>query len=234
MHFTGCQDILVSGCHITAGDDCVALTSITDWNVPCENAVISDCVFQSASKAISIGYMHSIVRNVLIENVIVKKSNRALVMMCHPHTGLVENVKVTNCILEGRSYGGNWWGNGEAVVIMVTPHHIPSYREPQPVPRFETGVKNVTFSGIVCLSERPVGIVASEPVIKNVLLKELVIEIVPEERPSLKGNVIDLAPGPENYTIPHPGIGIVYKNTHLQVDHVVDGEGQPVVMLEID
>ena len=233
MHFTGSRDILISGCHISAGDDCVALSSITDWNVPCENVVITNCIFQSASKAISVGYMHSIVRNVLIENVIVKKSNRAFVSMCHPRTGLVENIRVSNCILEGRSYGGNWWGNGEAIVIMVTPHHIPSYREPLPEPRFATSVKNVSFSNITCLAERPVGIVASELLIQNVQLKDMMIELVPEIRPSLKGNVIDLAPGPENYQIPHRGVGIVYKNASLHVEHVVDGAGKAVEIIEI-
>jgi hypothetical protein len=233
MHFNGSRDIIISGCQISAGDDCVALTSITDWNVPCENVVITNCIFQSASKAISVGYMHSIVRNVLIDNVIVKKSNRAFVAMCHPHTGLVENVRVSNCIFEGRSYGGNWWGNGEAIVIMVTPHHSKSYREALPEPRFEPCIKNVSFSNVTCISERPIGIVASEPLVKNIQFKDVIIEIIPETRPSLKGNVIDLAPGPENYPIPHSGVGIAYKNARLQIENVTDAEGNPVEIIEI-
>lgn len=233
MHFTGSSDILVSGCHITAGDDCVALTSITDWSAPCENVTMTGCIFQSASKAISIGYMHSIVRNVLIENVIVKKSNRAFVAMCHPHTGLVENVRVTNCIFEGRSYGGNWWGNGEAIVIMVTPHHIPSYRDPLPAPRASAGIRNVSFTHLTCRAERPIGIVASEPFIRQVTLQDVTIDLVPEDRPSLKGNVIDLAPGPENYAIPREGIGVVYRNALLRLENVTDGSGNPVEILEI-
>jgi len=233
MHFTGSRDIVISGCHITAGDDCVALSSITDWNVPCENVVITNCVFHSASKAISIGYMHSIVRNVLISNVMVKKSNRALVMMCHPNTGLVENVQVSNCIFEGRSYGGNWWGNGEAIVLMATPHHIARYREPLPASRFDTSIRNVSFTNITCISERPVGIVADRPLIKNVQLRDMVIQIVPEERPSLKGNVIDLAPGPENYKIPRSGVGVFYKNAQLQLRNVVNADGTPAGMVEM-
>ena len=233
MHFTGCRDMLISGCHITAGDDCVALSAITDWSVPCENAVISNCIFQSASKAFSIGYMHSIVRNVLIQNVIVKQSNRAFVSMCHPHTGLVENIRVVDCIFEGRSYGGNWWGNGEAIVIMVTPHHIPYYRDPLPAPRANAGVRNVTFSNLICRAERPIGIVASEALIQNVTLRDITIELVPEIRPSLKGNVIDLAPGPENYAVPRAGIGVVYRNAELRCENVCDARGQPIEILEI-
>jgi hypothetical protein len=234
MHFTGSQDILITGCHIYAGDDCVALSSITDWNVPCENVVISNCVFQSASKAISIGYMHSIVRNVLVENIVVKKSNRAFVTMVHPHTGLVENVRVSNCFFEGRSYGGNWWGNGESIVVMVTPHHISHYREALPAPRFEHGVKNMAFSNIICRSERPIGIVASEPILRNVRLQDVSIEIIPEDRPSLKGNVIDLAPGPENYAIPRSGIGVAYRNVELFLENVTDSFGRPVEHVDMN
>ncbi|MCU0522381.1 MAG: glycosyl hydrolase family 28 protein [Anaerolineae bacterium] len=234
MHFTGSSDILISGCHITAGDDCIALSSITDWRVPCENVVVTHCILQSASKAISIGYMHSIVRNVLIENVIVKPSNRAFVSMVHPHTGLVENVQVANCIFEGRSYGGNWWGNGEAIVLMVTPHHIAAYRDPLPEPRFDVGIRNVSFSHITCRAERPIGIVASKPLIEGVRLSDVTVDIVPEVRPSLKGNVLDLAPGPENYAIPRAGIGIVHRNAHLHLQDVTDGSGNPVEALEID
>lgn len=234
MHCTGSQDILISGCHITAGDDCIALSSITDWTVPCQHVVITNCILQSASKAISVGYMHSIVRHVLIENVVVKKSNRAFVSMCHPHTGLVEHVRVANCIFEGRSYGGNWWGNGEAIVMMVTPHHIASYREPLPEPRFDAGIKDVSFSNLICIAERPIGIVASEPLIENVRLKDIVVEIVPEIRPSLKGNVIDLAPGPVNYEIPRDGIGVVYRNAHVAIENVTDQAGNPVEAVEID
>lgn len=233
IHCCGTRDILISGCHITAGDDCVALSSITDWSVPCENAVITNCIFQSASKAISIGYMHSIVRNVLIENVIVKKSNRAFVSMCNPRTGLVENIRVTNCLFEGRSYGGNWWGNGEAIVLMVTPHHYSHYRDPMPEPRFEKSIRNISFTGITCISQRPIGVVASEPLIENVRFKDCTIEFTEEQQPSLKGSVIDLAPGPVNYEISKPNIGIVYKNAELNIEQVTTSDRTPVLIEEI-
>lgn len=228
MHFTGSRDIIIDGCHVTAGDDCVALSSITDWSRPCENAVITNCVFQSASKAISIGYMHSIVRNVVIENVIVKKSNRAYVTMVHPGTGLVENVRVANCIFEGRNYGGNWWGNGEPIVIMATPHHIERYRDPLPEPRFDTCVRNVEFAGMTCRAERPIAVVASEPLIEDVRLRGITVEIVPEELPSLMGDVIDLSPGVEHFAIPADGAGVVTRQCTVDAIDVRDAHGAPV------
>lgn len=228
MHFTGCRDIVIRGCHITAGDDCVAFSSITDWSVPCENIVVADCVFQSASKAISVGYMHSIVRNVLIQGVIVKNSNRAFVSMVHPGTGLVENVRVTHCVFEGRSYGGSWWGNGEAIVLMVTPHHLGAYRDPQPAERFEVGIRNVSFSHLSCRAERSLAVVATRRLIEGVRFHEVVLDLVPEQKPSLKGPVIDLAPGPENLRVPPGARGVVCRNAGVSVDGLSDGAGTPL------
>ena len=43
----------------------------------------------------------------------------------------------------------------------------------------------------------------------------------------LEGNVIDLAPGPENYEIREPGVAVVSKNAHLRMTNVTDGDGEP-------
>jgi hypothetical protein len=218
MHFCACRDVLVTGCDIVAGDDCVALSSITDWNIPCQDVVITDCVFQSASKAMSIGYMHSIVRNVLVANVVVKASNRAFVSMVHPHTGLVENVRVTNCLLEGRHYGGNWWGNGEAIVLMATPHDIPAYRDPMPAPRFEQSFRNVHFDQINCRAERPLAFVGQEPgLFQGVSLNRVVIDLYDDPRPNAKGDTIDLSPGPKNLQVPRPSTGVLQVNADLRL-----------------
>jgi polygalacturonase len=66
MHFCCCKQVFVRGCNISAGDDCIAISCITNWEIPCEDVVISDCILRSCSKAIVIGYMHSVVRNVCI------------------------------------------------------------------------------------------------------------------------------------------------------------------------
>ena len=78
IHFCSCKKVFVCDCNISSGDDCIALSSITDWNKPCEDVIISDCILRSSSKAIVIGYMHSIIRNVCISNCIIKESNREI------------------------------------------------------------------------------------------------------------------------------------------------------------
>ena len=223
LHFCGSRDIIITGCHISAGDDCVALSSITDWNRATERVVVTNCVFRSASKAISIGYMHSIVRDVLIDNIIVKESNRPYVTMCHPHTGLVERIRVRNCIFEGQNYGGNWWGNGEPIVIMATPHHIARYRDPQPADRFETSVRDVVFSDCVCRAERPVAVVAEKPgLCANIQLRDSTISRIDERIPSLMGDVVDLSPGEKHCAINDASLAVVTMNADVTLQNVQD------------
>ena len=110
IHLSACKGAVISGCHISSGDDCIALSCITDWETPCKDIVISDCVLRSCSKAIVIGYMFSVVRNVVISNCIIIESNRGLCIMCHDETALVENVRVSNMIIDTRVRAGGWWG----------------------------------------------------------------------------------------------------------------------------
>ena len=107
------------GCNISAGDDCIAISCITNWDKPCEDVVIADCILRSSSKAIVVGYMHSIVRNVNISNCVILDSNRSLCIMSSTD-GIVENVTASNLRLDTRCRAGNWWGNGEAVCITGT------------------------------------------------------------------------------------------------------------------
>ena len=100
LHFCASSDIIVSGCNIKAGDDCIAITSITNWDVPCLNIAITNCILKSCSKAIVIGYRQTMVRNVTLSNLVIKESNRAFCIMSSASGGLVENVDVSNCILD--------------------------------------------------------------------------------------------------------------------------------------
>jgi polygalacturonase len=202
MHFCGCRDVIVRGCVISSGDDCIALTGITDWDVPCQDVVISDCILRSCSKAIAIGYMHSIVRNVTISNVIIRESNRAICIMSSERTGLVENVTISNVQLDTRIRAGNWWGNGEPIFIMATWHHYDRYALPAPDRSWPVNVRNVCVQSADCSGENAIGIVGSNHNIREITLEGIRFELKESADLGLKGRVIDLSPSEQTETIP--------------------------------
>ena len=202
MHFCGCSDMIVRGCRITSGDDCVAFSSITDWNKPCQRAVVSDCVFRSASKAISIGYMHSIVRDITVENCVVWSSNRAVAMMASAGTGVVENVLLANLRLDARVYAGNWWGHGEPFCLMSVHHDNESYRDAPPETRPEAGIRHVQIRGAICTGENACAMVSDDGSISDVQIHGLSFRRMDSANLPLRGHMIDLAPGAQTAYLP--------------------------------
>ena len=47
IHISACKGVIISDCHITSGDDCIALSCITNWDRPCEDIVITNCGLKS-------------------------------------------------------------------------------------------------------------------------------------------------------------------------------------------
>lgn len=48
-----CSDVRISGCRITAGDDCIVLKTTTP--TPCRRVIVSDCILESKCTALKIG-----------------------------------------------------------------------------------------------------------------------------------------------------------------------------------
>jgi len=202
MHFCSCKKVFVRECNITAGDDCIALSCITDWDKPCEDIIISDCILKSCSKAIVVGYMHSIVRNVAISNCLIMDSNRAFCIMTSSRTGLVENVMVNNLRLDTRIRAGNWWGNGEPIAIIATKNHLSNYARPIPDRFFPVNVRNIRFQNIVCSGENAIGVIGEGDNVKDVFFNNVSIELKDSENIGIKGKIIDASPGAQTAFLP--------------------------------
>ena len=213
IHVCACDGVIISGCHFSCADDCVAISAITNWEKPCENIVVSDCVFRSRSKAIVVGYVHSHVRNVLINNVVIRESNRGFCIMCNPKTGLVENVRVSNMVLETQVAAGIYWGNGEAVLIMSLDQekHVPI--EQRPARNESINVRNISLHDIYCNTENALGIVGCNNNIGDISLRDIVIRRKPSKNLSLKGEVLDMEPNPGRYKVP-AGCGLYIEEAH--------------------
>ncbi len=194
LHFCGCRRCIIRGCNIVAGDDCLALSGITDWDIPCEDFVISDCVFTSTSKAIVLGYMHSIVRNISISNCILRDSQRGLCIMTST-TGLVENITVSNLRVDTRVRAGSWWGNGEPVCIYALFHDNPYYLRPMPQRNWPVNIRNVRLTGLSCAAENLIGIVGTGENVRDITIDGLSFYRKPSANAYLKGiNAVDTAP----------------------------------------
>ncbi len=75
----GCQDVWITNCRVTAGDDAIAIKTTDNYGVPqvCENIVISNCILTSASSGIKIGTeTKADIKNVTVSNCIIKGANR--------------------------------------------------------------------------------------------------------------------------------------------------------------
>jgi len=202
IHLCSCKGAIISDCNISSGDDCIALSGITSWEKPCEDIVITNCVLRSCSKAIVIGYIYSIIRNVLISNCIIKESNRGICIMCNDECGLVENVRINNMLVDTKIRAGNWWGNGEPIFIMAVKHdaHLPIYQKPDTVTKY--AVRNIHFDQITCMGENAIGIYGKNAVMKEITLRNIDYTRKPSDNLMLKGAAFDLAPSDEKQPVP--------------------------------
>lgn len=234
MHFCGCKRVMVRDCRITAGDDCVALSGITDWDVPCEDVIISGCILESCSKAVSIGYMHSIVRNVVVSDCIFRRCQRGVALMASEGTGLVENVVLSGLIIETKVRAGNWWGNGEPICFVGVFHDGPTYKDPIPDRQWKENIRNIIIRDIICHAENVIAIVGGTENITHVMVDGVLFEAKKSQNRYLKGeNCIDVSPSPESIS-KEPGErtwGYFRGVRHLSVGSV-DAYGEDGTALE--
>lgn len=219
MHFSSCNGVIISNCNISSGDDCVAISAITNWEKPCENVVITNCVFRSCSKAIVMGYQYSHIRNILIDNVIIYESHRGLTFMSQKGVGLVENVRVKNMMIDTRVRAGNWWGNGEAIFMMAVDHDHRIPKEQKPDITNEVNIKNVWIEGVTCTSENSLGIIGENGNIDNINLTDINFTRNDPINLPLRGNVFDIQPAEEEYIEAPENCGLYIKgakNVNLQ------------------
>ena len=202
MHFCSCKGVLIANCYISSGDDCIALSSITNWSKPCEDIVISNCVLRSCSKAIVIGYIYSLIKNVTISNCIIKESNRGLCFMCNDESALVENVRISNMIIDTRVRAGNWWGNGEPIFMMAVKHNFGDPEAQNPHTATDCAIRNIHIDGVTCMGENAIGVYGTDDNIREVELRNIDYIRKPSKNLPLKGSSFDFAPGKVNFDIP--------------------------------
>ena len=101
-----CNNVIVSNCIFTNGDDCIAIKSGIDidgrnYNVPSKNIVISNNIFSSRHTAIAIGSeMSGGVENVLVSDCIIPRARHGLIIKSkRSRGGYVKNIRYSNIVM---------------------------------------------------------------------------------------------------------------------------------------
>ena len=188
LHFCGSTEIIVSDCVISAGDDCIAVTGITDWDAVSENIVIMNCVFRSRSAALRLGHQASKVRNVIVSNLVIHDSNRGIAVFAS-NKGWVKDVLISGLVMDTRLIAGGWWGKGEPLVIVAG----------------GTGtITGVSVSQVRAESDNGIVIVGQDGNVRDVVLRDWVLKTRLGANRALFKPLFDLQPLP---SLPAPDAG---------------------------
>ena len=187
IHCCACKDVIITDSVISAGDDCIALTSITDWEEVCENIVVANCILTSRSAAIRIGHEASKVRNVAVSNIIVKDTNRGIAIFARDK-GWVENVRIDNALIQTRLFAGGWWGKGEPLVLCA---------------RGSGRIEGISVSNVRAESENSILVVGQEKNIRDVELRDWSLKAETWPEPADVQAALRAVAGPQ-YPRPRP------------------------------
>jgi len=213
IHITHSRNVRVCNCDLRCGDDAIIVTgfqckmtvsggdfeevpskveigregkqygNFTDYT---ENITVTNCVLQSRSAGIRVGYGHFPIRNCTFSNLVIYDSNRGIGIFARESAAAIENIYFSNIIITNRLHKGHWWGKGE-------PLHVSS------IPRYEGGVagivRNIHFSNITAESETGVVIWSDEPNnIQNLTFENVNLTIKESPISHIYGGNFDLRP----------------------------------------
>jgi hypothetical protein len=206
IHCTSSRNIRISDCDIRAGDDAIIVTGFKtdsyftgDSIIPpdyvsreignktgyAENVTVTNCVLQSRSAGIRVGYGENSIRNCTFQNIVIYSSNRGIGVFSRDE-GSIENILFSNIIIETRIHSGHWWGNGE-------PIHVSAIAQSDGIP---AGIiRNIKFSDIIASSETGIIIYGtSETHCKDISLENIHLTIRKSKLEDSYGGNIDLRP----------------------------------------
>lgn len=102
-----CRNVHISNCHISVGDDCIAIKSGREFDIymkewASENITITNCTMADGHGGIVIGSeMSGGVRNVTVSNCVFQNTDRGFrIKTRRLRGGTIENIRVNNIIME--------------------------------------------------------------------------------------------------------------------------------------
>lgn len=173
----GCQDVMITDCHIATGDDAICLKSTNrDGRFSnCENITISNCTLTSTSAALKIGTeTFGDFRNIVFSNCTISNTNRGIGIFVRDG-GTVDGVLFSNLVMECRRKDFFWWGDGEALRFVLL-KRTPDSRL--------GAIRNIMVTNIVAHVQGSSLIAGhAEKDIENVVLSGVQLQMHPETTP---------------------------------------------------
>ncbi|WP_037327213.1 glycoside hydrolase family 28 protein [Runella zeae] len=136
IHCTTSRNVMITDCNVQCGDDAIIVTGFGDEEgvhgydpnakpivyqfgnktKTAENVVVSNCILQSRSSGIRVGYGGNNIRNLIFSNISIINSNRGIGVFCR-QGNQIENITFSNIHIQCRLHTGKWWGRGEPIHV---------------------------------------------------------------------------------------------------------------------
>ena len=225
IHCTTSRNVRISNCDIRGGDDALIVTGfgnaigvgggetdriegnqIGNKTGYAENVTVTNCLLQSRSSGIRVGYGENSIRNCVFQNIVIYGSNRGIGVFARNNAD-IENILFDNITIQNRIHAG-WWGNGEPLHVSAI-----AQRNNEPVGKID----NVKFSNIIANSETGIVVYGEkEGLINNLSFENVDLTISDGEFSASYGGNFDLRPvaDKENAIFEHdiPGLFGRYVN----------------------
>lgn len=199
IHVSACQNVRITACDITGGDDAIAITTVAarsgmaddcpEDRRRTENVVVSNCILRSRSSAVRIGYGPFDIERVVLSNLVIHGSNRGIGITTRDG-GSIRDVICSHLAIDTDLVTGHWWGKGE-------PIHLTAVRgggRGEDVDSPGT-IENVSFANVTARS--PAGCVAyaeQAGLIRELSFDDVRLRIRPSDFADAVGGNLDLRP----------------------------------------
>ena len=174
-----CQNVIIRGCRIKAGDDCIVLKATAPMAkkyAECREVVVSGCLLSSSCTAIKIGTeTFGDIHDVVVSDCIVRDSIRGIGIWSRDG-GEVYNIDVHHVRGNTRNFADSrtrfegvctWWGEGEPIFISATRREEgrPAYASAtakEEGGRIPGRIHDISFDHICITGEAPIVIAGEE------------------------------------------------------------------------
>ncbi|HVN21695.1 MAG TPA: glycosyl hydrolase family 28 protein [Dongiaceae bacterium] len=195
MDISGSSNVIIANSYLEAGDDGLVLGGpcADGWcQQAAANITASNLILHSRSAAIRIGPSAKGIRNLTVQNVVIKDSNRGINIQARAGE-VAEDLLFSNIVSETRLIDGPWWGSGEPVSMTVARWAYESWPD---VPMQAVGrIRHVVFDNVIANSQSPIVVYSSEPDrIEDIEFRNLHLTMQANPLQAVLGGNLDLEP----------------------------------------